>query len=487
MLFFKNGMCLFFVLCIFFFTCTDVNADTSSQLIVQRTETTSGYRLDYVDGSGSVTMAEDKGYSTVIYEVKDGHCVAEHYFDEEMNPVSPNQYNGVLYEYTDGYCSKVTFVDESNKPTMNTRGYSIRLQTANELGQITKEIYVDTESNPVAISGGYSGIQREKFDSNGRVILYSYLDKNGDFYYFNDRYCTIRCSYDEAGYVSREFYFDEKGDSITNDEGVYGIEYIRDENGTDIGYICLSSDGEKIESSYGYTIVFYERNKLSYITSFSYFDAYGNPIELSRGQHTEVREFDGNELVCVYYLDKNGNKVFKADLFLQQHIVVNFVIAIMVILIVFFSPRWIKLLILSLYIMFIIYLTLYIREFHPTSINIDLIGTYAKFLTSSVSRREILNNVALFIPIGGIIYSLWNEKTPGFLVHLCGNGGRNMIPIVLLIVMLFSASIEVIQLVTGLGAFELSDFVDNVVGGAIGILIYHFFVAILRKKITNST
>jgi len=121
------GVAVIGLVCLCF--CCPVFASTSSELTARKTETDTGYRVDYVDSAGNVVVAENLGYASVVYEVSDGKCF--------------------------------------------------------------REWYLDAAGSPVAIWGGQYGFCREAFDSSGRCTRFSYIDLSGNPWMVNGSYSTV--------------------------------------------------------------------------------------------------------------------------------------------------------------------------------------------------------------------------------------------------------------------------------------------------------
>lgn len=81
---------------------------------------------------------------------------------------------------------------------------------------------------------------------------------------------------------------------------------------------------------------------------------------------------------------------------------------------------------------------------------------------------NLIGNVVAFIPFGALIRWVRNQKT-GFLVAV-------------LYTFLFSLAIELIQLFTKVGVFDVDDLILNTCGGAIGYICYRILRAIDRRR-----
>lgn len=84
---------------------------------------------------------------------------------------------------------------------------------------------------------------------------------------------------------------------------------------------------------------------------------------------------------------------------------------------------------------------------------------------------NLVGNVVAFIPFGALIRWARNRKT-GFWIAV-------------LYTFLFSFSIEVVQLFTKVGVFDVDDLILNTCGGAIGYACYWTLRAIDRRRYQN--
>lgn len=121
------------------------------------------------------------------------------------------------------------------------------------------------------------------------------------------------------------------------------------------------------------------------------------------------------------------------------------------------SGRRVNLMLLTLYLLFIAFMTLMFRENRTGETNLQLFWSYRQLLYNDYLRREIFNNIWLFIPLGTILYRLYPRIS------------------VIFFVLLISGLIEISQYVFGIGLFELDDLISNCLGGMIGILIGRYF------------
>ena len=140
--------------------------------------------------------------------------------------------------------------------------------------------------------------------------------------------------------------------------------------------------------------------------------------------------------------------------------------------------------ILVFYIAFV--LTITIIERTPAKemkYKLELFWTVREFINGSRDLiSEIFWNIVLFVPIG-VLASLVLS------VQRKANGSSHRMRrspwIVILVGLLLSTGIEVTQLLTHRGLFELDDIFYNTLGTAIGVMIYLKFAALRRPNSTH--
>ena len=125
-----------------------------------------------------------------------------------------------------------------------------------------------------------------------------------------------------------------------------------------------------------------------------------------------------------------------------------------------------RLFFLTFYIAMILFRTLLNRNMWTNPVS-NVMGVWGIYNENGDLTTEAIENLALFIPF--IILLLWcfHEKIIGESVKFISTLWKSV-----LIVFLFSLSIEFLQLFLRLGTFHLSDLFYNTLGGLIGGLIY---------------
>ena len=87
---------------------------------------------------------------------------------------------------------------------------------------------------------------------------------------------------------------------------------------------------------------------------------------------------------------------------------------------------------------------------------------------------ECIENVIMMVPFSAVVMWTFEEKT--------GNGWRKILWHSGKTALIFSVSIETLQLLLRLGTFQLSDIFYNTVGGVIGGLMY-YGIRKVRKRL----
>ena len=82
--------------------------------------------------------------------------------------------------------------------------------------------------------------------------------------------------------------------------------------------------------------------------------------------------------------------------------------------------------------------------------------------------REVIQNIVIFIPLG-IYVSMLKKETS--------------VPTMILMIIVFSSSLEVLQFMFALGRSDITDIITNTLGGLIGIALY----ALLSNLFKNRT
>lgn len=137
------------------------------------------------------------------------------------------------------------------------------------------------------------------------------------------------------------------------------------------------------------------------------------------------------------------------------------------------EKKWQKRLLLTLYVVFVMQRTLFNRSPWGNPLG-NVLGAWGLIVDGN-PNLEMYENILLFLPFYPLFKMGNIDKKTNFL--------REMGPIgVLVIPFIASLIIEIIQLLTRVGTFQLSDLFYNTLGGFIGGLIYWCGYKLTHRK-----
>ncbi len=93
---------------------------------------------------------------------------------------------------------------------------------------------------------------------------------------------------------------------------------------------------------------------------------------------------------------------------------------------------------------------------------------YRSYMTTTSVMLNLVGNVLAFVPFGMLIRWVRGKKTGFFTATLAAFA--------------FSLSIELVQLITKLGVFDVDDIIMNTFGGMLGYIIYYILARFDRKR-----
>lgn len=417
----------------------------------------------FVDEDGTITYAADKQYA-IVTKKRQNNTLLEEYFDENGNPAEQNEGNyAVLRVYNNkGQEFRRVYLGRDGQPVSLNTGYSIITRTFDSLDRLKTETFGDTNDSPICTKSAGYGRQYE-YNANNRIEKTLYLNKDGNPETTESGYAIIKKYYYEDnqnnGRIDNEFYFDAEEKPVSLFVNQFGLHREYDQFGRARIMTYLDKDGNPIVTTLGYATrvrTFYADDT---VKTEMYLDDNGNQIALSHGQYG-IKYVDGKEI----YLDINGNEFFELSNYLHNH---HFGVIIFALSMVFFSilcDKKINTVIMIAYIAFVLYMTLMYRIKGDSGTESELFWSYRQFFSSSPLRREIINNIWLFLPLGTILYKLRPKW------------------IIILFPFLLSVSIEVVQYITGVGICEFDDVLSNSIGSIIGFEVGYEVENIIRRS-----
>lgn len=433
----------------------------ASELLVQEFSNGKSIQINYVDLDGNITYAIDKHYASVVKLMDlSGRVVKEQFYDAEGYPAKQvSGYYGISYKYgLSDFIQETTYLDEYGNACIIDNGYAIVKHTYDFNNNVVCDIYYDLQLNPVQCVGGYYGVRKEY--KNGVYFAVNYLGKDMELINNSQGYARKTYKYDKNNMTNIEMYYDSKGRATSLQEGQFGMRYITNEENRIIQITYLNEQGDPMITKSGYTSLKRTYYRDGAIDTEMYFDINEKPKALSKGQYGIKKSGNIN-----FLLDKNGHNMLCIDNILNGLPYMVVVFGCIICLVIWILPKPVSIFITIVYTIFILYETLMFREVGKARANLIIFSYADQFLTEQSVRVGVINNIWLFVPLGAGIYKVFKKKW------------------VLLLLFLFSASIEVIQYMTGFGIAELDDIFGNTLGGLIGAAsIYFMETGRLEKK-----
>ena len=133
-----------------------------------------------------------------------------------------NMIGGILFLIL-AICSVISYFNTEGKPLLVEvnndgtpgRGYASVTREYDDAGNITREDYFDENGNPVVAAAGYAAIEKDygTYSGAAKVTAERYFGTDEKPILLDGKgYASLTREYDEAGNVSKESYFDEKGE-----------------------------------------------------------------------------------------------------------------------------------------------------------------------------------------------------------------------------------------------------------------------------------
>ena len=255
-----------------------------------------------------------------------------------------------------------------------------------------------------------------------RTVRLDYVDENNNIVRHETQgYASILRTLDEQGRALTDSYLDENGDPVPTSGAYYGVTRVYNDQGQVSEFIYLDKAGKPTLTRYGYGILKRTYNEEGKADVDTYFDAEGNPVALSRGQYGYRRIYKDGKGVKTVYIDRNGRDMFFLDLFLQRRPWVVGIALLLILLAALVLGRRYRLLLFFSFILFILYMTLYVRESSEPYSNLELFWSYRQMLETGVLRMDVLYNNVLFVPLGFLSFLLFPVKgwIISFLLSIC--------------------------------------------------------------------
>lgn len=436
---------------------------TPSSITLETTRTTTTDNLgrevqtsSYVNQDGQITFATDMGYASIRKTYEDGKVALEEYLGSSAEPVMlAAGYSAIERVYTDGLNTTITYLGLDHQPVVTNNGYSSIHRTYNDLRLADTDTFWIADQQ-VTRTQGYASLHRiyGTGEDKKHVVRQEYRDLNGDLVINTSGYAYLTRSYNSLGKVETELYYDTTGKPAILSLAQCGFTRLYDEDGRITQTTYLGPDQKPINTKNGYATVknIYDGEEAKHL----YFDSSGVSTTGTHGEYG-YEMIDGRRVL----LDSSGEPLRRLDIFLNSNPIAVLILgAVFTILALIVPGRW-RIAFLLFYLGFVYMMTLAWREGIDV-VKGELFWSYRQFMSNASLRREIINNVFLFVPLGCILSRLLGSGNSGTV-------GRAWLAV--LICLALSVVIELIQLRMLRGTFEFDDMVSNGIGGVIGAMI----------------
>ena len=421
----------------------------SAELTTRTTVTPTQSRTDYMDSSGRVAFASDKGYATVLKTIEDGRVLIERYYDERENLVIlPAGYAQVERKYENGLNTLIIYEDAEGHPVVIKNGYDSIHRSYDSLRRAETDTYWIGEVQ-VKRKQGYW--QYLRVYEGEKISEIRYLDSNGNLVKNTSGYALIRRSYD--GGATIDLYYDAGFNPVPSTIGQYGkkVETVGDSQIT----TYLGADREPANTTKGYATIEKAGAKTLY------YDADGNPVTIGKNQFG-IEKINGQSV----YLDEDGNVMYRLDNILNTHPWIVLVGGITLTALAVILRGRARVSFLACAILFILYMTMFYRKAEESRGVFEMFASYSSFFISAMTRQNILNNIWLFVPLGAVLYCQGHPYRWLWAVGL-------------------SVVIETAQYFTGIGLCEIDDVLSNGLGALIGYGVSHGYSLMTNKRKTD--
>ena len=440
---------------------TLVRSSSLKQIITEDGDVT---EITYVNEEGNPTVAANVGYATVR-RTKRQDSVFEEYLDENGERIQRSSGNyALLREYDDQQREcKVTWLDQDEKPCLNSSGYAILIRSFDAEGRTDTEWFYDVDEVPVE-TRYYAYGRRYAYDEKDHSCLITYLDQDGKIMMSGQGFAAIRQFFyveeELDGRVENDAFLDVDGKPCPAANGTAGRKFTYDEVGRTKTLTCLDQQGIPFMNKDGFATIEYTYYEDDGVKTEMYFDPEGKPVALAPGYYGVLHEEDK-----VTYLNEDGSKQFSFRNLLLNQPVIPMIAAIIAVAASLMFGRKMNCILLVFCLGAIAFMTLLYRKAGESRAQMELFYYYRQFFSSYAMRKEIIDNLWLFVPLGTIIYRIFPKRWIW------------VVPLGL------SLMIEAAQYVTGLGSAEIDDVISNGLGGAIGVMVAVLVCECRRRRI----
>ena len=253
---------------------------------------------------GTDGQLRKENWAVCTSEYEKGILICKSYYDAQENPIQITVYesngkqhvfyyeNGALYSSQDydsqGRVISKSWLSEDGKLILNTSGYAKWEKMYDDYGNLIKQSYYGTDGQLVPNSNGYATVEYT-YDENGSEIKRTYFDeryyclqitiysddRKQQVLYYENGILESSQTYDAQGRAIIRSWLNADGELTLNAAGYAKWERVYDENGNIIQQSYHGTDGQLVLGPNGYAYVRYTYDENGNKTSEAYYDTKG--------------------------------------------------------------------------------------------------------------------------------------------------------------------------------------------------------------------
>ena len=278
----------------------------------------------FIDREGNIVMADDLGYATLKNEYTTGTKLSgTEYFDVAGNPVNNSQgFSKRVIIYTMSNISEEYFLDKDGNPAAGPDGYARRESDWVSGRRHLETRYYDTEGNLFSSAKQFArkiteyATSGENKDKWRRPVIESYYDADGNLMRGPEGYARVEYEYvPGTSKACKTTYLDANGNLYYYKKAGYAIYERINKAGRFIKDAYYGADGQLCAGPNGYAYVekAYDNNETK-PTREAYFDINGNPYKMPGGYCILTRKYaKGGRTAEEAYYDAEGNPCLYKD------------------------------------------------------------------------------------------------------------------------------------------------------------------------------
>ena len=323
-------------------------AEISTNLQKQTTYTTKNKvaTQSFVDRDGNIVMADDLGYATLVNSYTVGTKLEKtEYFDAEGKPVNNKDGFSVrLLTYSMNNIKTEEFLDTEGNPAPGPSGYS-RMETKWYEGkkhietryygtdgklfrdskqfairrteysddkklkwvQPLSDSYYDADENLMRGPNGFARVEYEYVGGTGRASRTTYLDENGDLYYYKKAGYAVLERTNKQGHFVKDAYYGADGELCAGPKGYAYVEMKYGNESKPIAEAYFDAEGNPYKMPGGYYNLTRKYAAKGRIAEEAYYDEFGDPCLCKDGYHAKRSTYrkDG-KVIKQFYVGTDG-------------------------------------------------------------------------------------------------------------------------------------------------------------------------------------